>query len=100
MNVALSRYSKGRAKEYKVMSILRDEGWLVTRSAASHGPIDIIAAKDGKIKLIQVKSGSSRIRKCEISELVKWGENFGCDVEIWHFKKRGILEQKKIYTAV
>jgi Holliday junction resolvase len=97
--MVLSRYSKGRAKEYRVMSMLRNMGWLVTRSAASHGPVDIIAAKKGRVLLIQVKSGKSRVSKDEFSELVKWGENFGSDVEIWHFKGRGKIEKKRVFSA-
>lgn len=96
--MVLSHYSRGRAKEYKAMSILKKTGWLVARSAASHGPVDIIAAKDGKVLLIQVKSGKSRVRRDEVSELMRWGENFGCDVEIWHFVGRGKIEKRKVYT--
>jgi Holliday junction resolvase len=99
MVMVLSQYSRGRAKEYKVMTILRKTGWLVTRSAASHGPVDIIAAREGKVLLIQVKSGKARIRKEELSELIRWGRNFGSDVEVWHFRGRGKIERRRIYSS-
>jgi len=59
----------------------------------SHGPVDVFAAKDGIIRLIQVKSGSSRMRKGEIEILKSWGDAFDAIAEIWYFKKRGRLQK-------
>ena len=41
-------YHRGRSREYQVLKLLRKEGWLCSRSAMSHGPIDVFAARDGK----------------------------------------------------
>lgn len=88
-------YYRGRAKEYKVMEILRKEGWFCSRSAMSHGPVDIFAGKDGKTFLIQVKSGRARINKEERKELIKWANAFGAEAEIWYIRKRkGILRER------
>lgn len=52
------------------------------RSSRSQTPIDIIAAKNGEIKLIQVKS--SKISLKEREELSEWKRAFGLDkAEVW-----------------
>jgi hypothetical protein len=57
----------------------------------SHGPVDIVAAKAGRVKLIQVKSGSARANKIELSLLRKWATAFNAAAEVWSFgnKKKG-----------
>ena len=92
-------YNRGRAREYKVMDLLRNEGWVVGRSAASHSPVDIFAAKGGRVLLVQVKSGQARVKKEELMELVKWAEAFDADAEVWHFKGRGNLEKRRVSKA-
>jgi Holliday junction resolvase len=92
----VTQYARGRSREYRAMDMLRTDGWVVTRSAASHGPVDIIAAKLGITLLVQVKSGNARIGTEEAKELVKWAEAFNADAEIWHFKGRGHLEKRRL----
>jgi Holliday junction resolvase len=75
------------------MRLLRDEGWVCSRSAMSHGPVDVFAAKEGVVRLIQVKSGSSRMKKGETEILKSWGDAFDGIAEIWYFKKRGNLQK-------
>jgi Holliday junction resolvase len=81
------------------MNILKREGWLVARSAASHGAVDVFAAKGGKLLLIQVKSGRSRVKKEELEELVGWGKNSNGDAEVWHFRDGGKMERRRVYAA-
>ena len=81
------------------MNKLKKEGWLVSRSAASHGAVDVFAAKDGKVLLVQVKSGGARATKEELEELVKWGENADGDAEVWHYKRRGKLVRRRVHAA-
>jgi Holliday junction resolvase len=97
--MVMSRYERGRAKEYRAMIILRDQGWYVARSAASHGPVDIFAAKKGRILLVQVKSGGARVRRGELEQLIEWGRNFDGDAEVWHFKGRGVIQKRKIHRG-
>ena len=59
----------------------------------SHGPVDVFAAKAGKILLIQVKSGSSRMKKGEIEILKSWGDAYEAIAEVWYYKKRGRLQK-------
>lgn len=81
------------------MTALKKEGWMVARSAASHGAVDVFAAKEGRILLLQVKSGKARATKEELEELVKWGKNSNGDAEVWHYKGRGKLVRRRVYAA-
>jgi len=45
-------YFRGRNREYRAMGTLKIKGWRCSRSAMSHGPVDIFAGKDGKTLLI------------------------------------------------
>jgi len=81
------------------MSALRKEGWLVSRSAASHGAVDVFAARDGKVLLVQVKSGRARATKEELEELVRWGKSSNGDAEVWHYKGRGKVVKRRVYAA-
>jgi Holliday junction resolvase len=59
----------------------------------SHGPVDVFAAKSGKILLVQVKSGSSRMKESELQLFVVWAEHFNASAEVWYYKKRGKLQK-------
>lgn len=89
-------YNRGRSKEYKAMEMLKAEGWVVARSAGSHSPVDVFAAREGATLLLQVKNGKARVKAEEAKELVKWAEAFNADAEIWHFKGRGHLEKRRL----
>ena len=78
------------------MHALRNDGWVSSRSAMSHGPVDLIAAKYGKILLIQVKSGSSRMKRPELELLIRWAQHFNASAEIWYYKKRGKLQKHSV----
>lgn len=81
------------------MTILKKNGWVASRSAASHGAVDVFAAKDGRLLLIQVKSGRARVKKTELEELIRWGSQSGGDAEVWHFKAGGELERRRVYLS-
>ena len=81
------------------MSMLKSEGWMVARSAASHGAVDVFAAKGGKLLLLQVKSGNARITREELAELKLWGESSNGDAEVWHFKAGGKVFKRKVHGA-
>ena len=80
------------------MTLLRTDGWVVARTAGSHSPVDIFAAKLGVTLLVQVKSRKARMKAQEAKELVKWAEAFNANAEIWHFKGRGHLEKRRIFA--
>jgi Holliday junction resolvase len=57
--------------EYEAKHMLEREGWAVTRSAGSHGPIDLIAMNAEHVMLIQVKSSSNIGSSATLSILVE-----------------------------
>lgn len=81
------------------MLTLKKDGWMVSRSAASHGAVDVFAAKEGKILLVQVKSGKARASKEELEELVRWGMSSNADAEVWHYKGRGKVVRRRVHAA-
>ena len=92
-------YNRGRSREYRTMLTLKEDGWMVSRSAASHGAVDVFAAKGGKVLLLQVKSGKARATKEELEELVKWGESSNADAEVWYYKGRGKVVKRRVHAA-
>lgn len=80
------------------MQILRGDGWVCSRSAMSHGPVDLFAAKKGQVLLVQVKSGTGRMSKEELIKFIEWGKAFRARSEIWYFKGRKGLTKKRAYT--
>ena len=90
-------YTRGRSREYQALRKLREEGWLCSRSAASHGPVDIFAGREGRVLMVQVKSGKSRASKAERETLKLWGAAFRGRVEIWRFRKGKPLERETVY---
>ena len=90
-------YTRGRSREYQVLRKLREEGWFCSRSAASHGPVDIFAGRDGKILMVQVKSGKGRATDAERRILKLWGEAYRGTVEIWKYRKGKPLERELIH---
>ena len=92
-------YIRGRSTEYRAMLTLKRDGWMVSRSAASHGAVDVFAAKDGRLLLLQVKSGKARATKEELEELSRWGESSNGDAEVWYYKGRGKVVKRRVHAA-
>ncbi|MDA4111225.1 MAG: hypothetical protein OK439_01700 [Thaumarchaeota archaeon] len=78
--------NEGLTAELKTIHLLKDDGWSVFRT---QGMPDIIAAKNGEVRLIQVKEGKSRLRKNELPKIQHLAEEFDARAEIWYYKKRG-----------
>lgn len=83
----MTRYTKGRRLEYRTIEILEAAGYHCIRSAASKGVFDIWAMNRNGIRLISVKSGSSRLSPAE-REVI---ETFDCappnaTKEWWQYK--------------
>jgi Holliday junction resolvase len=81
------------------MNALKRDGWMVSRSAASHGAVDVFAAKDGRVLLVQVKSGRARATKEELDELANWGRSSNGDAEVWYYKGRSKIVKRRVYAA-
>jgi len=81
-------YARGRSREYQVLKMLRRGGWYCSRSAASHGPVDVFAGKDGMVRMIQVKSGRARLRPGDREILKLWAQAYAGVAEVWYFGRR------------
>ena len=51
----MTQYSDGRKLEYAAAADLRANGYVVMRTAGSHGPADLIAIKPGELLFVQCK---------------------------------------------
>jgi Holliday junction resolvase len=51
----VSQYRRGAAFEYRVRDFFEREGFIVIRSAGSHGPVDLACFRRGLCILIQCK---------------------------------------------
>lgn len=66
----MTRYSAGAAFEREVKRWLEDRGWLVIRSAGSHGIADLVALQRGRrTRLIQCKIGKSAFNAADAEAL-------------------------------
>jgi len=92
-------YTRGRSREYQVLKRLRAEGWFCSRSAASHGPVDIFAGRNGQVLMVQVKSGTGRASREEKEILQLWGAAFNGTVEIWKYRKGKPLEKEVVFQS-
>jgi hypothetical protein len=55
--VSPTNYARGYAIENKLVNLYRDNGWVATRTAGSHGAFDVAAfGPNGEIHLAQLKS--------------------------------------------
>lgn len=84
----MSKKSKGTYYERKARQILESQGFYVIRSAGSFGLFDLVAINpnNGKVKLIQVKSGKAKIDKQSLEQMKKFKKHF--QIEIWNFKNK------------
>jgi len=73
-------YQRGRAKEYRIMGRLREEGYdIVLRSAGSHSKIDVLGIRksDQSIKCIQSKPSTiTEAQKRKIFSECYWLNGF------------------------
>jgi Holliday junction resolvase len=82
-----ANYEKGRRAEYKCCEALADAGWIPIRSAGSKSPIDVIGVGNGKVRLIQVKSGKKGVSPADIEVLLNiYHATENCTVEAWHYE--------------
>jgi len=69
-------YQKGRSKEYKIKKILEREGYIVLRTAGSHGFADLVAIskEERLIRFIQCKPDD--FPKSEENKLMEENSDF------------------------
>jgi Holliday junction resolvase len=89
-----SSYVRGRAAEYWIKWLLEELGYFVIRSAGSHTPIDLLAAKDGARLAVQVKVKGYLTRE-EKERLIRWAKQFEAKPML-ATKKRGRWVLKEV----
>ena len=89
-----TNYARGRDKEYKVLQMARDMGYVGTRSSASHGLWDVTLAGKGETVLVQVKltSKDKYYEDANCKELRALRVAPGVRKELWVFRtgKKGV----------
>ena len=58
----MTAYRRGARLEYLARDVLRQQGYVVVRSAGSHSPFDLIAVNERQVLFIQVKKQGQSIR--------------------------------------
>jgi len=90
-----TNYIKGRALEYECKRVLEKMGYFCIRSAGSHSPADIVAAKRGQILLIQVQKQSHLPREKE--QALKAACKQAGAIGLFAYKRRGSWIFMRIY---
>lgn len=88
---------RGENAEQSAVRALKEAGWVAGR--VRRGPVDVIAAKDGRSLLIQVKSGMARAKATELELVVKWAQAFNADGEVWYYRGRGKVVRRRVFAA-
>lgn len=94
--MANKHYQIGRRIEYKIIEMLEAKGFTCVRSAGSHGPWDICAIDNNKIKFIQSKHEKNKgipnpnSYKKDMPKLNILAERLNglADIELWVYKAR------------
>jgi Holliday junction resolvase len=58
----MTPYQRGARLEYRARDVLCQRGYVVVRSAGSHGPADLIALNQREVLLVQVKQAGQSLR--------------------------------------
>lgn len=81
-------YKKGARLERRTKKRLEDDGYLVIRSAGSHGPVDLVCFKGVEpVRLVQVKANFSEVAAMkELKRIRKLFHEYApIDVEVWSY---------------
>lgn len=90
------QYQKGAAFENKVKHDMEAEGYLVTRSAKSHGPWDLMCwCAESSCVLIQCKT-NGKISRADKAYLVDLAERNKCRVLLAYKDSKGHTEYMNI----
>lgn len=51
----MSNYRRGYVAELRALEELRNDGYVVVRTAGSRGPFDLVALREDSVRLVQIK---------------------------------------------
>jgi hypothetical protein len=83
-------YERGVRYERILQKYLESQEYVVTRSAGSHGPVDLIAQNEAQVLCIQVKCGNASDDDENLHEFWRMAEEDqlqGRRWELWHHIK-------------
>ena len=80
--------AKGARLERKIKKLLEEEGFLVFRSAGSHGIFDLAAIGHNKVRLLQCKAGNAKPSKLEMDLMKAYQGPPFTSKELWIWKDR------------
>jgi Holliday junction resolvase len=90
-------YRRGAEFERRVADALRLDGYLVYRSAGSHGEADLVALKAGEVLLVQCKlAGPGGVRPAEWNVLFNVARHAGAVALIAHKPLRGKIAYARL----
>ena len=78
----MTAYQRGVRLEYLARNVLRQQGYVVIRSAGSHSPIDLVALNKHDLRLVQVKKAGQSVRLA-LQQLVGLAVPPGARKEVW-----------------
>ena len=83
--MAITKYIRGRTKEYAAKELLQKEGFDVIRASSSKGIFDLVAIKPYLVRLIQVKSVKTKYSSFakEIKFLKSYQVPNSVSIELW-----------------
>ena len=88
-----SRKTRGTRREHAAIEDLERMGYTCVRSAASEGPVDIVAYGQNHVRSIQVKSRESGVRPSELEMAIEAMRHLprlqGVSYEVWAYRKNG-----------
>ena len=79
---------KGSRAERRAIRILEQAGYVCTKAGGSLGAFDVIGIGAADVRLLQVKSGTSRCSPAEREQLVLLVVPANCSKEVWRFPDR------------
>ena len=82
---------KGARAERRARHLLEGRGYTVVRSAASKGPVDLVAWNGDGLKLVQVKSGQARPSAAERAAFLLVCIPANATREFWVFRDRCVV---------
>lgn len=90
-------YTNGVRREYQTKKVLEERGFLVLRSAGSHGAFDLVGISyaDGEVLLVQVKSGGA-LTPDEKREIQKVQVPYDTEFQVWEYPSRGIVNVYRV----
>lgn len=80
-----SQYRRGVRLEYAAKRLLEGLGYLVVRSAGSHGPVDLVAIGLNDVLAIQIKSKGGCDQDAIVA-LSKVPPNPGVTIQVWEYR--------------